>query len=189
MEEDSGNFSPCILPFSFCHAPKAEGYEAIDSMKSFITLSSSFLQTRRWGKRLGRLLKGGEIVGLTGELGSGKTCFVRGMAEGLEVGKEAWVRSPSFTLINEYNGRLPIYHIDLYRVTSGRELEELNLREYLFSEGVSVVEWFEHLPSGEVEEYLQVDFAYTGASKRKLTFTAYGECYGEIIKGLGDEGF
>jgi len=119
---------------------------------SFTVVTRSAQQTRNWGKRLGGLLRGGEIIGLTGELGSGKTCFVRGMAEGLTVGKEAWIRSPSFTLINEYHGRMPIYHIDLYRVGNRRELEELNLRDYLFSDGISVVEWFEHLPSGEVEE-------------------------------------
>ncbi len=157
-------------------------------MRSFSAISRSSLETRGWGKKLGRLLlKGGEIIGLTGELGSGKTCFVRGLAEGLEVGEEAWIRSPSFTLINEYDGRLPIYHIDLYRVSSQREMEELNLREYLFSEGVSVVEWFDHLPLKEVEEYLHVAFAYANGNKRKLTFTAYGNLYEEIITGLRDD--
>jgi len=130
---------------------------------------------------LGKLLKGGEIIGLTGELGSGKTCFVRGMAEGLEVGPQAWIRSPSFTLINEYKGRLLVYHIDLYRVGGCREIEELYLREYLFSEGVSVVEWFDHLPSGEVEEHLHVRFDYANGSKRKLTFTAFGDRYETIV--------
>ena len=152
--------------------------------KSFSVLSRGSLQTRSWGRKLGRLLKGGEIIGLTGELGSGKTCFVRGMTEGLEVHKEVWVRSPSFTLINEYSGRLPIYHIDLYRLGSKREMEELSLREYLFSGGVCVIEWFEHLPTEEVEEYMHVAFAYTNGSKRRLTLTAYGRHYEGIIKGL-----
>ncbi|MBI2986065.1 MAG: tRNA (adenosine(37)-N6)-threonylcarbamoyltransferase complex ATPase subunit type 1 TsaE [Deltaproteobacteria bacterium] len=151
---------------------------------SVVTRSAA--QTRRWGRKLGRLLKGGGIVGLSGELGSGKTCFVRGMAGGLEVGKEAWIRSPSFTLINEYHGRLPFYHIDLYRVEDRRALEELNLRDYLFSDGVSVIEWFEHLPAGEVEEYLHVAFAHANGNRRTLTFTPYGEHYEEIIKQLGD---
>ncbi len=156
-------------------------------MGFFSVISRSPIQTRNWGKKLGKLLKGGEIIGLTGELGSGKTCFVRGMAEGLEVGEEAWIRSPSVTLINEYDGRLPIYHIDLYRVSSQREMDELNLREYLFSEGVSVVEWFDHLPLKEVEEHLHVAFAYANGNKRKMTFTAYGNLYEEIITGLRDK--
>src|SRR4051812_33243180 len=108
-------------------------------------VSRSAAATRVLGKKLGRLLKGGEIIGLTGELGSGKTCFVRGVAEGVGVGKEAWVRSPTFTLINEYDGRLPVYHIDLYRISVAQELEELNLREYLYSDGVSLIEWFENM--------------------------------------------
>ena len=87
-------------------------------MASWSVLTRSPRQTMNWGSRLGRLLKGGEIIALIGELGSGKTCFVRGVTQGLEVGKEAWIRSPTFTLINEYHGRLPVYHIDLYRVES-----------------------------------------------------------------------
>ena len=156
--------------------------------QSFSVVSRSAAQTRSWGKKLGKLLEGGEIIGLSGELGSGKTCFVRGMAAGLEVGKEAWVRSPSFTLINEYHGRLPFYHIDLYRVESRRQLEELNLTDYLFSDGVSVVEWFEHLPAGEAQEYLRIDFEHADGSKRKLKFTAHGSRYDEIIKRLRVKG-
>jgi len=151
-------------------------------------VSRSTSQTRTWGRKLGRLLRGGEIIGLSGELGSGKTCFVRGMAEGLEVGKEAWIRSPTFTLINEYDGRLPLYHIDLYRVESRKQMEELNLREYLFSDGVSVVEWFEHLPADEVDEYLHVGFAYANGNKRKLMFTAHGNRYEEIMQRLKAKG-
>src|ERR1043165_10281184 len=79
-------------------------------------ISRSAAQTPALGKKLGRLVRGGEIVGLTGDLGSGKTCFVRGVAEGAGVGKEAWIRSPTFTLINEYDGRVPVYHVDLYQI-------------------------------------------------------------------------
>ncbi len=153
-------------------------------MKSFTKLTRSAEATRNWGTRLGKLLKGGEIIGLTGELGSGKTCFVRGLAEGLGVGKEAWIRSPTFTLINEYDGRLPIYHIDLYRIGHASELEELNLREYLFSDGVSAIEWFEHLPEGEVDEWLGINFEHGDANERKLTFAAHGKRYEEMLKGL-----
>ena len=137
-----------------------------------------------WGSRLGRLLKGGEIVALIGELGSGKTCFVRGVTQGLEVGKEAWIRSPSFTLINEYDGRLPVYHIDLYRVEGRAQLEGLNLREYLYSDGVSLIEWFEHLPADEVDEFLEVRVAYVDGNRRQLTFSPHGQRYEEIIEGL-----
>ena len=160
----------------------------IQHSAALTTVSRSADQTRSWGRKLGKLLRGGEIIGLTGELGSGKTCFVRGMAEGLEVGKEAWIRSPTFTLINEYHGRLPLYHIDLYRVENRRELEELNLLEYLFADGVSAVEWFERLPAREIEEYLHVGFAHASGNRRKLTFTPHGGRYEEILNGLRVKG-
>jgi tRNA threonylcarbamoyladenosine biosynthesis protein TsaE len=153
-------------------------------MASWSVFTSSSRQTMSWGARLGKLLQGGEIIGLVGELGAGKTCFVRGVTQGLEVSKEIWVRSPTFTLINEYHGRLPVYHIDLYRVDSQAALEGLNLREYLYSGGVSLVEWFEKLPVDEVDDYLELNLLYADANKRQLTFTPHGARYEKIIDGL-----
>jgi tRNA threonylcarbamoyladenosine biosynthesis protein TsaE len=112
---------------------------------------------------------------------------VRGVAAGLEVSKDAWIRSPSFTLINEYEGRLPIYHIDLYRISSREETVGLNLREYLYGDGVSLVEWFEHLPAEEVDEYVELRMTHAGGNRRKLNFIAHGERYERIIKGLRAE--
>jgi tRNA threonylcarbamoyladenosine biosynthesis protein TsaE len=117
-------------------------------------------------------------------LGTGKTCFVRGVTRGLDVGRDAWIRSPTFTLINEYHGRLPVYHIDLYRVETRSQLEGLNLREYLYSDGVSLIEWFEHLPPDEVDEHLELQMAYANGAKRELIFTAYGERYEKMIEDL-----
>jgi tRNA threonylcarbamoyladenosine biosynthesis protein TsaE len=153
-------------------------------MRSWTVVTHSPRQTRKWGGKLAKFMKGGEIIGLIGELGTGKTCFVRGVAEGLNVGKEAWIRSPTFTLINEYDGRLPIYHIDLYRVGSRKELEGLSLREYLYSDGVSLIEWFEKLPADDLDEYLELRFAYADGTARELAFTAHGERYEKIIEGL-----
>jgi tRNA threonylcarbamoyladenosine biosynthesis protein TsaE len=153
-------------------------------MKSFRVLSRSSAQTQSWGRKLGRLLGGGEIIGLTGELGSGKTCFVRGLAQGVDVNKGAWVRSPTFTLINEYDGRVPLFHVDLYRLSSVTEMEELSLRECFFSDGVSVIEWFERLPEDEVDEYLRIHFEHEDGNKRKLTFTTHGSRYEEIVEKL-----
>jgi tRNA threonylcarbamoyladenosine biosynthesis protein TsaE len=147
-------------------------------------ISRSAEHTRRLGVRLGKLLQGGEIIGLVGELGTGKTCFVRGLTEGLEVSRETWIRSPTFTLVNEYQGRLPIYHIDLYRIESTGELQELNLREYLYSNGVSLIEWFEYFPAGEIEDHLEVELAYREGSKRQLTFLPHGARYEDLVKAL-----
>jgi len=147
-------------------------------------ISRSAEHTRRLGVRLGKLLQGGEIVGLIGELGTGKTCFVRGLTEGLGVSQETWIRSPTFTLVNEYHGRLPIYHIDLYRIDSTGELEELNLREYLYSNGVSLIEWFEYFPTGEVDDHMEIQLAYREGSKRQLTFVPHGARYEKLVKAL-----
>jgi tRNA threonylcarbamoyladenosine biosynthesis protein TsaE len=158
-------------------------------MASWKVVSKSVRQTMQWGQRLGKLAQGGEIIGLIGELGAGKTCFVRGVADGAQVGKEAWVRSPTFTLINEYQGRLPVYHIDLYRVSSPAEIEGLNLREYLYSDGISLIEWFEHLPAAEVDEYLAVRIAHAGKTQREIVFVAHGERYERLIEALRQSSF
>ena len=147
-------------------------------------VAKSSRQTMSWGRKLGKLACGGEIVGLVGELGAGKTCFVRGVADGAGVGKNAWVRSPTFTLINEYQGRLPIYHIDLYRVGDRADVDGLNLREYLYADGLSLVEWFEYLPAAEVDEYLQLNISHAGTSGRDLTFIAHGERYERLLDAL-----
>jgi tRNA threonylcarbamoyladenosine biosynthesis protein TsaE len=133
-------------------------------------------------------MEGGEIIGLVGELGAGKTAFVRGMAQGLGVGSDAWVRSPTFTLINEYRGRLPLYHIDLYRVANRLELEDLNLRDYLFGDGVTVIEWFERLPPDEAGEFLQLSIALRDGSSRELAFEPQGERYDRIVHDLKSSG-
>lgn len=151
-------------------------------MGSWKILSRSWRQTMNVGRKLGKLAQGGEIIGLIGELGAGKTCFVRGVTEGADVDKETWVRSPTFTLINEYQGRLPVYHIDLYRVGDRAEFEGLNLREYLYADGISLIEWFEYLPAQEVDEYLEVKIAHAGANQREILMVAHGERYDRLVE-------
>ena len=153
-------------------------------MGSWTVITKSARQTMNWGQKLGRLVQGGEIIGLVGELGAGKTCFVRGFADGIGVAKEAWVRSPTFTLINEYHGRLPVYHIDLYRVGTQEEQAGLNLREYLYGDGVCLIEWFEYLAADEVDAHLEIRIAHLGGAKRELTFVAHGEEYETILARL-----
>ena len=153
-------------------------------MAAWVVLSTSARMTMSLGRKLARLVKGGEIIGLCGELGTGKTAFVRGFCEGIGVSQTAWVRSPTFTLINEYQGRLPVYHIDLYRIGRTEEIAALNLREYLYSDGVSLIEWIECLPPDEIDEYLEVSLAHNSGSKRQMTFTAHGKQYEEMVKQL-----
>jgi tRNA threonylcarbamoyladenosine biosynthesis protein TsaE len=97
------------------------------------------------GEKIGRHLEAGDIVFLFGDLGAGKTTLTQGIARGLGVAKEEYVRSPTFTLVNEYRGNIPVFHVDLYRIVSCRELEDLSLEEVFSDQGVSIVEWAEKL--------------------------------------------
>ena len=148
------------------------------------TTTGSPEETRELGRALGGLLRGGEILGLSGDLGSGKTCFVHGLAEGLGVVGNSWVRSPTFTLINEYDGRLPLIHVDLFRVAQGAEMEDLHLEEYFASGGVCVVEWFERLDAVWVDEFLGIHFRYVDEQRRELRFVAHGRGYEAIVARL-----
>ena len=111
--------------------------------------TSSPEDTKTWGVRLARLLFPGAVIGLEGNLGAGKTCFVKGLATGLGIDEDE-ISSPTFTLIAEhYRGKIPLYHIDLYRL-EGAEVAELGIEEYLFGRGVAAIEWFSFLPAGLV---------------------------------------
>ncbi len=100
-------------------------------------------ETERVAERLGRRLVAAAVVALAGELGTGKTCFIRGLARGLAVTQV--VSSPTFVLVNQYTGRLPVYHLDAYRTKSLTELLDLGLDEYLSGQGVTVIEWADKL--------------------------------------------
>ncbi|MDE0354301.1 MAG: tRNA (adenosine(37)-N6)-threonylcarbamoyltransferase complex ATPase subunit type 1 TsaE [Deltaproteobacteria bacterium] len=144
--------------------------------------------TRALGRVLAGVLRGGEILGLSGDLGSGKTCFVHGLAEGLEVGGKSWVRSPTFTLINEYEGRLPLVHVDLFRVAQGAEMEDLHLEEYFASGSVCVIEWFERLDAVGVDEFLGIAFHYVDEERRELRFVPNGRRYEQLVATLHGAG-
>jgi tRNA threonylcarbamoyladenosine biosynthesis protein TsaE len=146
---------------------------------SFVIESSSTRQTKMWGRRLGSLLEGGELLALSGDLGAGKTCFIKGIARGLSL-REENILSPTFTMIQEHHGRLPLYHIDLYRLENV-VLDDLGLREYLFSDSIAAVEWFERLQGGGEINRLSVRISYTGANTRKIEFIAIGERYSSLV--------
>lgn len=118
-------------------------------------------ETEAVGEALGRTAGGGELVGLVGDLGAGKTCFVRGLARGLGVDSTA-VHSPTFTIATEYGGgRLPLTHVDLYRLERPRD-DELFFRDVLYGEGVAAVEWFDRLLPAAGDEVLVVTLGYAG---------------------------
>lgn len=152
-----------------------------------IIISLSVSQTKRIAKQIGHMLEPGAVLALTGGLGSGKTAFAQGIAIGLDVPDNYYITSPTYTLINEYPGRLLLYHIDLYRIDKTIDFEDIGLEECLFGEGVVVVEWADKLDSASISESLQIHFEILDDTTRKLHLTAYGKEYFDILKRLKDE--
>jgi tRNA threonylcarbamoyladenosine biosynthesis protein TsaE len=128
--------------------------------------SRSAEETEAAGERLGATLEAGDVVALTGELGAGKTCFAQGLARGLGVSARA--TSPTFVLVNEYRGRVPVHHVDAYRTASLGELLDLGLPE-LFAEGVTIVEWADKLEVLLPEGAIRVHIAGVGDDPREIT--------------------
>ncbi|MBS3907585.1 MAG: tRNA (adenosine(37)-N6)-threonylcarbamoyltransferase complex ATPase subunit type 1 TsaE [Syntrophaceae bacterium] len=153
--------------------------------KEVVFNSKSPSETIRIGKTIGSSLQAGDVVALMGELGAGKTQFIKGLAQGVGVGKSVYVSSPSFTLINEYNGGIPFYHIDLYRLEEEKEAEELGLEEYFHGEGITAIEWADRIPSLLPGEILRVNIHYTGKQTRSIELVAKGKRYEELLKEFG----
>ena len=102
-------------------------------------------ETQTLGEKLGKTLKQGDVIALVGDLGTGKTCLTQGLARGVGIAADEVVNSPSYILINEYNGAIPIYHIDLYRLENSEEIAELGLSEYMEGDGICIIEWAERM--------------------------------------------
>lgn len=140
-------------------------------------------RTRELGEALGRLLGPSSVVLLHGDLGTGKTCFTQGLARGLEVAEDEPVTSPSYTLMNPYQGRLPLYHFDLYRLVSMEDLVDLGFEDYLHGAGVTVVEWADRFPQ-LVLEGLRVRLEHGTENSRRITLEADGEPDGQLLDSL-----
>lgn len=136
-------------------------------------------ETQAFGARLGRLAEPGDLYLLHGALGAGKTTFTQGVAWG--AGVEGYAHSPTFVLVNEYEGRVPVYHVDLYRIDGGIEAHDLAFGEMLES-GVCVVEWAERAQAVFPEEHLAVTFSFGGeADCRSIRLEAFGHRYERLI--------
>jgi tRNA threonylcarbamoyladenosine biosynthesis protein TsaE len=153
-------------------------------MRKVVVKTKSSAETIRTGKSIGSRLLPGDVVALVGELGAGKTQFIKGMATGVGVGKPAYISSPSFTLINEYPGKIPFYHIDLFRLEWEKEAEELGLEDYFQSEGITAIEWADKIPALLPKEMLLIHLAYTGKNTRSIELIGKGKRYQKILKGL-----
>jgi tRNA threonylcarbamoyladenosine biosynthesis protein TsaE len=139
-----------------------------------------------FGRRLGSLLFPRAVVALIGTLGAGKTYLVRAMAEGLGIPDSRVVSSPTFVLIQEYTGRLPIYHFDAYRLRSAAEFFDLGSAEYFERDGVCLVEWGDRVLTCLPPERLEINITITGEQTRHVVISACGACYEQLIETLGD---
>ena len=152
-------------------------------MRPFQRVTHSPEATRALAARLGSWLVPGDVVALNGELGSGKTEFVHGLAQGLEVPPQV-VASPSFTLVHEYPGRVPLVHLDLYRLEDLPPSLLPDLEEYLSGPQVVAVEWAARLAPLLPADYLEVDLEIMGESERELTFVGHGPRSWELVRRL-----
>lgn len=142
-------------------------------------ISHSESQTQRLGARLAPLLEPGDVLAVTGTLGVGKTRWVQGVCQGLAVTDP--VVSPSFTLVNEYQGRLPVYHIDLYRLDQASEVLTFGLDDYLYGPGVSLIEWADRAIDFLPSDYLQVELHYLEETKRRMVLRPHGLRFLDLV--------
>ena len=119
-------------------------------------------ETQKLGKIIGTAVTGGTVLTLTGDLGSGKTAFVQGLDRGLEVPDDYYITSPSYTLINEYPGRYPLFHVDLYRISDPMDMEDIGLYEILRNSGIVAIEWADRFENKLLSDSINIHFELTG---------------------------
>jgi len=143
----------------------------------------SLEQTRKLGNCLGKLVQPGTVVSLVGDLGAGKTQFTIAVAEGLGIDGES-VSSPTFMLIHEYSGRIPLYHFDTYRVRDSDEFADLGVDEYFFGDGVCLVEWGDRFHEFLPEDLLRIEIGILGETQRRLNISACGTHSESLLNNL-----
>ncbi|MFQ5834387.1 MAG: tRNA (adenosine(37)-N6)-threonylcarbamoyltransferase complex ATPase subunit type 1 TsaE [bacterium] len=151
-------------------------------------VTQNYEETQKLGKELGRSLPPGSIVALTGQLGSGKTTLVQGIGKGL--GVRSLVKSPSFVIIHEYSGSVPLYHFDLYRIAHQEEIICLGYQDYFYQrKGIVVIEWAEKIEDFLPAEYLKIELEIVDLSKRRIALRAYGSFYRKVIEEMEKGGY
>jgi tRNA threonylcarbamoyladenosine biosynthesis protein TsaE len=146
--------------------------------------SGSPEQTRALARALGRVLDDGRVIALTGDLGAGKTAFVQGLARGLDVPESYYITSPTYTLVNEYPGRVPLFHVDLYRLAPPVDLEEIGLGDVLHLAGVVAVEWAERIDPHQLAAHLKVAISIDPDETRRIDISPSGLEAGNLLKAL-----
>lgn len=141
-------------------------------MKNFNFVSHSETETQKLAEKIGRVLRKNDCLALSGNFGSGKTTFVKGLVRGLKVGKKHFVCSPSFVILKIYHGRLPVYHFDLYRLNDVSDFFNIGFDDFVSGGGISVIEWAEKIRSFLPEGVLKISFKVSGPQKRNLRLTS-----------------
>ncbi|MBN3553019.1 tRNA (adenosine(37)-N6)-threonylcarbamoyltransferase complex ATPase subunit type 1 TsaE [Fictibacillus nanhaiensis] len=147
-------------------------------MSTYQYETKSAEETMSFAEKLGSLLQKGDVLTLAGDLGAGKTTFTKGLAKGLGVTRT--VNSPTFTIIKEYSGRLPLYHMDVYRLEDSDE--DLGFEEYFSGDGVCVVEWAVFIEDYLPEERLELVISHKGDEEREIQLRPIGSRYEERVK-------
>lgn len=157
------------------------------SSHQFQITTHSAEETQGLGQALGAIIVQPIIIALTGDLGSGKTAFVQGLSRGLDVSEKTYITSPTFTLINEYPGRHPLLHVDLYRIEHELELEEIGMDDLLHQEAVIAIEWAEKLYEDSLSEHLAFQFKIIKDETRQIDIFAYGHQAANLLKALENQ--
>jgi len=155
--------------------------------ESFTCRTSSGEETINLGLRLGTLLNEGDIVALAGDLGSGKTWFTKGVALGLEISADTVITSPSFSLMNEYQGRYALFHIDVYRLENVSDFLDAGLDEYLYGNGITVMEWADRWPEILPGRSIKVQFLILDEYSREITLSGCHPKALRILKQISEE--
>ncbi|MGB5823382.1 MAG: tRNA (adenosine(37)-N6)-threonylcarbamoyltransferase complex ATPase subunit type 1 TsaE [Proteocatella sp.] len=142
-------------------------------------------KTIRLGEMLGRMLKSKDIICLDGDLGAGKTHFSKGVALGLEIEED--ITSPTFTIVQEYEGRLPLYHFDTYRIAHSEEMYNIGFDDYLNKEGVIIIEWSKLIEAVLPEDRIDIEISYAPEGGRYFEFVAHGQRHELLLEELKQE--
>jgi len=148
-------------------------------------VSAGSEKTRQIGFDIGRLVTGGELILLIGELGAGKTCLAQGIARG--AGFDGIVSSPSFVLVREYQGRVPIFHVDLYRLEGDPEVTELGLDEFMGEDRLCIIEWAERAAGLLPPDNLSIRLEHLAPEQRRLSLKPRGKRYEDILRQLSEQ--
>ena len=143
--------------------------------------TQSATETVQIGKQIGKLLRAGDVIALVGELGSGKTHLIKGLAAGVGVKRSNRIASPSFTLLHEYQGRIPFFHVDLFRLAREEEAEDLGLEEYFVRGGVTAIEWADKIPNLLPKELIWISLRSLGVKARVIRLHGKGKRYEELV--------